>query len=142
MPFSGGLVAAVQLGPEGLQLARPATLTLTLPTQVDPTGLLGFVFDGVGTNFEVVTVAINGTTLTLQVSHFSTGGAAQGTLQNFAQQIEPMLNALPSTLPPTQVASLIGTMMAWIDRFGLVPVCTGTNLCKQVFDNQPAIAYE
>lgn len=132
LPFSGELVAAVHFTPDGLQLARPATLTLTLPGQVDPAGLLGFVFDDTGTNFEVVSASVNGATLALQVLHFSTAGTAEGTLQDFAQQITPILNALPSTLPPTQVTSLVSQMAAWIEQFGF-EVCTGTNLCQQVF---------
>jgi hypothetical protein len=132
LPLSGELVAAVHFTPDGLQLARPATLTLTLPGPVDRAGLLGFVFDDTGTNFEVVSASVDGATLALQVSHFSTAGTAQGALQDFAQQITPMLNALPSTLPPTQVTSLVSQLVAWIERFGF-EVCTGTSLCQHVF---------
>jgi hypothetical protein len=132
LPFSGPLLAAVRLEPSGLKLVRPATLTITLPGPIDPTGLLGFLFNDDGTNFEVVRTAINGTTLTLAVEHFTTGGVAQADLQDFARQIEPLLNALPNTLPPTQVASLISSMMSWIDRFGFA-VCEQTTLCQRVF---------
>jgi hypothetical protein len=133
LPLTGGLVAAAQLEPAGLQLAQPATLTLTVPEPVNVAGLLGFLYSGVGAGFTVLPVAVSGTTLTVEVTHFSTAGAAQGSLQDFAQQIEPLLAALPSTLPPTQVQSLVSLAFAWIERFG-VPVCTGTDLCQRVFD--------
>jgi plastocyanin len=100
---------------------------------VDPAGLLGFLFTGVGAGFEVLPVLVSGTTLTLQVTHFSTAGAAQGSLQDFAQQVQPLLDALPSTLPPTQVQNLVSLAIAWVERFG-VPVCTGTDLCRRVFE--------
>ena len=137
LPFSGGLTDAVQLAPAGLQLVRPATLRLTLPGPVDPTGLLGFVFDDAGANFEAVPVVVNGATLSLQVEHFSTAGAAQGTVQDFARQIQPLLSALPNTLPPTQVAGLVSTMAAWMvdpPGFGFQVLCTETTLCTQVFE--------
>lgn len=133
LPFSGPLLAAVRLEPSGLKLARPATLTITLPGAVDPAGLLGFLFSEDGADFEVLQTAINGTTLAFAVEHFTTGGVAQADLLDFARQIEPLLNALPNTLPPTQVAALVSTLVAWIDRFGFA-ICAQTDLCHRVFE--------
>jgi hypothetical protein len=133
LPFSGGVVAAGQFGPNGLTLHRDAQLSITLPAAVPVTGLLGFLIDDEGLNLEVLPGDANGTTLTVSVGHFTTAGGAVGTLQDFEQQVLPLLNALPPSLPPSQVASLAALVAAWIDRFGFA-VCTDTNLCHRAFE--------
>lgn len=130
--FSGGLVAAVDLSPDGLQLARPATLTVTLPSAVSPAGLLGFLIDDAGTNLEVIDVAVNGTTLTMAVPHFTTGGVTQAQLNDFANDVRPILDSLVIPVSTTAALNLITRVGSWIERFGFA-VCTGTDLCSRAF---------
>jgi hypothetical protein len=132
LPLSGSLLAALDLAPAGTALSRPATLAITLPASVDSARLFGFLYDGVGAGFQVLPIQVAGATLTLQVSHFSTAGAAPGTLADFVSQVQPLLQALPSTLPPGQVQFLLNIVGTWIDRFG-PEVCTATTLCQEAF---------
>jgi hypothetical protein len=131
VPFSKGVVAAAEFEPSGLQLHRPATLTIGLPAAPSQSGLLGFLVDNNGLKFEVVSAQLTSDSLTIPVNHFSVGGAGTATIADFAAQITPLLNALPPTLSTSQVAALISDMMSWIDRFGFA-VCQQTTLCQQV----------
>jgi hypothetical protein len=95
---------------------------------------LGFIFDDAGTNFEVLPVVADGTTLAIEVEHFSAAGTAGVTAADFAASMQPLINTLPSTLPPTQVASLISSLVSWLQPPGPgFDLCTGSPICQQVF---------
>jgi len=84
LPLRGGLVAAVRFAPDGLELLKPATLTIELPQQPAATGLVGFGFQGSGEGFHLDLVEIQGSRLVFSVTHFSgvgTGIALTGDLQ-------------------------------------------------------------
>jgi hypothetical protein len=137
LPVSGTLLAAVRLEPDGLQLAQPATLTLTLPAGAATSGMVGFLYSGDGQNFSVLPVTVNGNTATLQVSHFSTAGLASGTEADFIAQVTPLVDALPLNLPVTQVEGLAAQLVAWVDRFG-IELCDASKpaaraLCQSVY---------
>ncbi len=94
LPFSGGLVAGVQMEPEGLRLFQPATLSIESPKTVASEGYetvaFGYHEDGQGVYLNPSTVE-NGI-LTLEVWHFSGVGAAQATpdeIQTQQQQNVP-----------------------------------------------------
>lgn len=98
---------------------------------------LGFIFNDDGTNFEVLPVDIDGSTMTIEIEHFSAAGTAGASPADFAAIMQPLLAALPPTLPPSQVDSLISTMLSWIEPSapGGLPhfeLCTATTLCQQV----------
>ena len=136
IPFSGGLVAGAQFEPNGLVLHRPAALEITLPTAVSTTKMLGFLIDDSGSKLEVVPAAVAGpttTVITIPVRHFTASGAANATIADFAAQVTPLLAALPPTLPPSQVETLMALWTAWLedDSFGFA-ICTQTNLCNQL----------
>jgi IPT/TIG domain-containing protein len=80
--LSGGILAAAHLEPQGLQFLQAATLTITLPGPISAAlggqGLLGFVVQNDGTGFEPLPFSTNGSTLTLQVHHFSAAGVGSG----------------------------------------------------------------
>lgn len=78
LPAGDTLTAGVQLAPEGLELAEPATLTITLPGEVDAAQLTGFVWRGDAERPAVVPVVANATTVTLRIHHFSGGGVGNG----------------------------------------------------------------
>ena len=75
LPISGNLLGAVQMGPQGLQFATPATLKFefsVLPTTQNR--LVGFFIKDDGTDFTLAPITQVGNTVTLQVSHFSGAG--------------------------------------------------------------------
>ncbi len=77
-PLSGGLVAAVKMGPPMLQFLTPVDLIIELPPSVDTETLIGFVCEDSGEVFHLHPIEIDGTTVTLQISHFTIGGVGQG----------------------------------------------------------------
>jgi hypothetical protein len=84
LPLRRGLVAAVEFGPDGLQLHRPATLTVTLPDAPDTTDLVGFGYAGAGERLHLDFVEAAGATLTLRLTHFSALGAALAAPEDLA----------------------------------------------------------
>jgi uncharacterized repeat protein (TIGR01451 family) len=103
--FTGGLLGAARLEPEGLQLAQPASLTLALPAPVsDPGRVFGFLYDGLGANFDLLPVQVSGSTLSLPVAHFSTAGAAVVNPEDVPELIDQILGSgrvLPVSGPLT-----------------------------------------
>jgi hypothetical protein len=94
LPFSQGYLAAFQLGPEGLLMSDPASLTVDLHTDYDPSKLVGFASDDNGNNFHLVPIDVSSggglTIVTFSLSHFSTYGVAQATAAEItAQQAHP-----------------------------------------------------
>jgi hypothetical protein len=78
-PLSGGLVGAVKLEPEGLTLNKPAILTITPPAPAPAIpSQTGFLAEGDGGDFHQYPLAF-GTTLRLELMHFTIGGAGSGT---------------------------------------------------------------
>lgn len=133
LPLTDGLVAAVRIHPDGLQLQRPATLTIEMPGPFDASTLLGFLFDDAGTTFEVLPAIALGSRLTIAVKHFSTAGVASAVQADFVAQMTALLQTLPDTLSPRQTDTLVATMFSWIQRFGF-SLCEGTTLCTQVIE--------
>jgi len=93
LPFSKGYLAAVQIGPEGLLMEMPGTLTLTLQGVLDVSKLIGFAADGSGANFHLFPVTVfpdasSGTTsVSFSIEHFSLYGVAQATAQEIQAQL-------------------------------------------------------
>lgn len=88
LPLSGGLRAAVQLQPEGLRLQQPATLTVATPVTL-PSGsvkAVGFSYHRSGEEFHLFPAAINGSTATIQLMHFSGYGVGAGTDSDISNQ--------------------------------------------------------
>jgi CARDB len=79
LPFSGGLVGAVDLAPSGLLLQVPGTLTIEPagPLPVDQQAPFGYL--GNGQDFHSAPTTLDPGSLELPISHFSGGGAARGT---------------------------------------------------------------
>ena len=99
LPLSGGLLAGVQLGPDGLLLVEPATLKITLPAG-PPGGMkaYGFGFRHNGAELHLMK-ASGGATLTLTVWHFSGAGVGAGTSSDASSQAA----GRPPTAPQDQV---------------------------------------
>jgi len=78
LPFPRGLVAAVQLAPEGLRFLEPVRLTITPAAPVPATDQAAFAYRGTGESFHLVRSAASGNAITLSLTHFSGAGVAQG----------------------------------------------------------------
>jgi hypothetical protein len=104
LPLSGSLVAGVQFAPDGLAFLVPATLVVTLPDAVDPSGIVGFGFRRAGEGMHLQPSASGGRTLTFAVTHFSGIGATRGTKDDIA--------ALVSNLLPNGVGATISSEFA------------------------------
>ena len=111
IPFSQGYLAAVHIGPEGLLMTMPGTLTLTLPGSYDVSQLIGFAADGTGDDFHLFPIAASsfddGTTyVSFSPSHFSLYGVALVTLQEIeAQQAHPPVS--PASQDEEDLAPLV-----------------------------------
>ena len=86
MLLSGGLIGGVQLEPDGLKLAAPATLTITVPKGYDPKKMVGIAYHGQGEGFHLDQSQGDGKTITLTFLSFSGHGAASGTSGDVANQ--------------------------------------------------------
>lgn len=82
LPLSGGLVAAAEFAPDGLDLLRPATLTVELPADVVTDGVIGFGAESGGAGFHLRVVERAARRVTLAVTHFSAAGAAVATTED------------------------------------------------------------
>ena len=78
-PFSGKLLAAVQLEPEGLELKAPGILRFRLATSPPLAELAGFGYRGLGQSFHLITDDTAGNIATIRISHFSGAGLGFGT---------------------------------------------------------------
>ncbi len=91
IPFGKGYLAAFQMAPEGLLIADPATLELTIKGDYNSSDLVGFASDGNGADFHLFPIqAISGggtTTVLMDISHFSMYGVAQATAAEVASQL-------------------------------------------------------
>jgi hypothetical protein len=86
MLLSGGLIAGVQLEPEGTVLLAPATLTITVPNGYDPKQMVGIAYHGQGEGFHLTPATGDGKTITLPILSFSGHGAGSGTSNSINQQ--------------------------------------------------------
>ena len=80
LPLKGGLLAGAQLSPDGLLLAKPASLKITLP-KPPSSGMNAYAFGyrHSGTELHLVPKAGSGMSVTLTIWHFSGAGVGSGT---------------------------------------------------------------
>jgi hypothetical protein len=110
IPFSKGYLAAVQIGPEGLLMVEPGTLSLTFPGDYDVSKLIGFAADGTGGDFHLFPMQASSSDGTTYVyfspAHFSLYGIAQATFQEIeAQSGHPPAN--PASQDESELAPLL-----------------------------------
>ncbi|OQA03461.1 MAG: hypothetical protein BWY68_00735 [bacterium ADurb.Bin400] len=74
LPESMEFVAGTELTPDGISLTGIAEVKIVLPEGTDTSRLVGFAFDGKGSNFHFTPGRINGTTVILPISSFSSHG--------------------------------------------------------------------
>lgn len=87
MPLRAGLVAGVQLAPDGLRLFRTATLAIEAAPAVDE-GLqtIGFGYQQSGDDFHLRPINVSDNRFTLEVMHFSGYGISAGTEEEIYTQ--------------------------------------------------------
>ena len=87
LPFAGGLQGAVQFGPDGLELLKPASLSIAPTRSVSGTDLTGFGWRAQGDDFHMEPVVTEGGGLVLEVLHFSGAGTGSATDEERARQL-------------------------------------------------------
>ena len=83
--MSGGLLGGVQLNPDGLQLLKPARLTIVPASGAPTSGRTGFGYQGGGKNLGLVPHDPGGQ-LSFEITHFSGDGAGSATNADLAAQ--------------------------------------------------------
>ena len=78
LPLSGGLVAAVDLKPDGLVLFQPATLTIEPAKGVSPKEYVSFSYNGSGDELFLYPAEVTDTTVTVSLMHFTGFGGGNG----------------------------------------------------------------
>ena len=78
LPLSGGLVAAVDLKPDGLVLFLPAILTIEPAKGVSPKEYVSFSYNGSGDELFLYPAEVTDTTVTVSLMHFTGFGGGNG----------------------------------------------------------------
>ncbi len=105
MPFSGGLVAGVDLAPSGLHFQKPAELVIT-PAAAIATGRASpFGYSGNGTDFHLSPAQASGGAYRMQILHFSGGGIADGSAAERATSLQSLPAGSEARLEQFQAAA-------------------------------------
>jgi len=137
LPFSGADVAGAALEPDGLQLARPGTLTISGAGKFSPDSV-AFAF-GDASEFEVAAPVVAGRRIVIPVSHFSQHGAAEAAEADIASALQPIVDA-PRALSRSQIRYLLGLLALFDERFSLISdqsppgFCTRQPVCMRAVD--------
>ena len=99
VPASGGLLAAVQLEPDGLQFLVPATLSIQPPADIPIDQQIGLSYQAGGQDLAQAPLA-NSNTITFNVFHFTGYGVGKGSL------IQPLVPASTLAQLQNEVAQL------------------------------------
>ncbi len=116
LPFSQGYLAAVHLGPDGLLLEEPGSLSFELPGLYDESSLIGFAADGNGTDFHLFPVGVaalentNVTDVYFDITRSGLYGVAQVTKQEIQKQLaHPPVN--PGSQDDQELAALLNSLI-------------------------------
>jgi hypothetical protein len=88
LPVSGGLLAAVQLDPDGLELQQAATLTIQPVASVPVNQQVGFGCHADGSEFYFQPLGLTNS-ITIPILHFSTPGVGKGSAGNAGTPTDP-----------------------------------------------------
>lgn len=98
LPFSGGLVAGVQLAPDGLRFAKPARLTITNAPHVAADREVPFSYRGDGRDLALAPLVQDPNVQAFDLQHFSAYGIASGTLAERRAQLIRVTDDVESQL--------------------------------------------
>ncbi len=71
LPGSGTVSGGVNFAPDGLELLAPATLTIQLPTGIDPKMQFAIAYNGDADKLHLGLGTVSGQTITVMIHHFS-----------------------------------------------------------------------
>lgn len=105
LPFTSGLLGAVLLGPDNLDLLQPAQFELIFPTNhpVDTQAAVGFVFDADGHDLRLIPATTETNRITLFIPALSGIGSSKATASELQQQARrhlPFGNTAAGTKAP------------------------------------------
>jgi hypothetical protein len=98
LPFAGGLIGAVQLGPDDPDLMGAAKLTITFSTNIDRRHVASFTANADGSGIYLTPDRITGNRVTIPITHSGIFGSALATTQE--------LNQVSLAVPPETALSL------------------------------------
>jgi hypothetical protein len=144
LPFSGGFLTAIQLGPEGLLMAEPGKLTLSVPGNVENQNMIGFAANSDGSDFHLFPVTgsysdyYKATQFSFDVMHFSFYGIAKATAEEVqAQTAHPPSS--PSNQDEDELAPLLPIiyedLTPLMSKLQLQLTKSHTRLVKPLVDN-------
>jgi hypothetical protein len=130
LPVSGELLAAVHLEPHGLGFLQPVTLRLTIPTSVDPEGVLAYAYDERESRESVAFVPLGDydaatSTAELSLYHFSGAGIATGDTNDIRSNVAAIGDSFRQEVAIAQrearsrdelVSKLSTIYMAWFEQ--------------------------
>jgi hypothetical protein len=111
LPFEGEFVAGVQIGPEGIQMPKPATLSLRLLGSFAPDTLFGFAASDSGAEFHLVPIQV------LDMP----GDSGLSPLPTLPFSLPPeMATLMPPTMDPSASSTLVSFEMMHFSNWGVV----------------------
>jgi len=134
LELSGGLAGAVVLGPTGLKLDEPATLTIT-SSKPAPAGerLVGFDVADDGTT-QLIPNAAGDASVSVLVFHFSSPGAGWGTSEDLQRFGPSLTNPITADIRITHgISELLAADAPWdagpmVDAYAFIQLVWGTVL--------------
>lgn len=141
--LSDGLAGGVYLGPVGLQLDEPATLTITA-AKTPPSGarLIGFDVGDDGQTALVPAIGGSGDEVSVLVFHFSSPGAGYGTSEDLQRFGPSPANPLSADMRITHgISELLAEDTPWspgtmTDAFAFIQLVWGTTLQDELTNVQ------
>ena len=112
LPFSGGMVAAVQLEPRGLRLFQLATLTISTPTPIPIGAETPLAWHGDGSDMYLHPLLVDPSSITFKLIHFSGAGVANGT----SAERDAQIVRVPCDLEAALMQRLMPIVQAQRDR--------------------------
>ena len=127
-----GRVVGVQFGPDGLVLLKPAKLMITRKGAV-PRTTVGYVYVGNGRDVALERARRTGSTLTVEIDHFSGAGAGQITVGAFLVYVARLLTGQLTLADVDQFLHDLGIVQAIFGEFCLTEA-TCTELVRRSAD--------
>src|SRR5262249_2086572 len=85
LPFSRGIIAAVRLEPEKLDIFGAATLDISYPANIDWRQIVSFTCGNDGSDFHLTPDRVRSNYVRIPITHFGTFGSCLATTQELAQ---------------------------------------------------------
>ncbi|MCI0534073.1 MAG: hypothetical protein L0Z50_02480, partial [Verrucomicrobiales bacterium] len=89
LPFSRGIIGAVRLQPEKLDIFGAATLDISYPANIDWRQIVSFTCGHDGSDFHLTPDRVRSNYVRIPITHFGTFGSCLATTQEVAQVTQP-----------------------------------------------------